>query len=385
MNASLTPLKDPVSTFIEHNPFSQFFHQDRGALSKSRGVSPSPVPEKPDPKALSMSYYRKTSLSFSLSATYTRVGTLTGNELKARDNCSPMPLGLDMGKLKNIFSDIMHAFQKGNDPQDMEKEDIDPDGLLKKLIVEKLFGRSSDGPGPRVDEVKYYEEKYKRLDFSIDYSGLVKWKGSVFQTEFHMELHLEQKEISYIDYQGTSDGLTRLDDKNVDTGRYLVSFENSTSLTIFDKFSKLSTTIWGDPHVDLSDKEGRCNGEFNDLKKSTMLTSLRLLDNTTVVIKAPDNGLIQEVHVFKDGDHIKGLGKGAFIKKRGEAPKDGHKVAHPGNKPEKCRAQCLEGTFGQIDHVSDLLEDFLTSSDVVTAGGDGNDWFDENGELVWGG
>ncbi len=384
MSASLLPLHDFISPFIEHNPFSRAFHRDTGSTSKAQDAASAPVLGKTDSRAETMSYYKQTDLSLSLSATYTRTGALQGANLNVNKSDQLMPLGIDLSRLKNVLDDLTYALKRGDDSGNIAEKDIDPDDFLKKLILEKLFGKSIGSPVHMADEVRYYQKNASRIDFNIDFSGIVKWKGSILRTEFHMELHLQQKRISYIDYKTSPEGLTRLDDRNIDTGRYIVSFENSTSLTIFDKFSQLSTTIWGDPHVDLSDQEGRCNGEFSDLKKSTIVTSLKLLDNTTVVIKAPDHGLIQEVHVFKDSDHIKGTGRGAFIKKMHTAHRNYHHGSTHGNRAKAYRPQYNEGTFGKIDHVSCLLENFLSSSDVVTAGGDGNDWFDEEGNLVWG-
>ena len=368
---SLSPLKD--------TPFFHGFHHNPASLSKALSNLRNDNNTNFRPaQQLSMSYFRQTSLSFSFAATYTKVGRLEsgGFDGGLPDKVEAFPL--DLGGIGDIFNSALDALGLSTNVEKPFKNISSPEDLIKKLIVERLFGKSIDDPSIDIQQLQFYEEQYQKIDFSLDYSGLVKWQGAIFQTEFHLEFHLEQKEMSYIDYTSTGDGLNKLDDKNVDTGRYLIAFESATSLSILDKFSRLSTTVWGDPHVDLSDKEGRCNGEFSDLKKSSVLTTLKLLDKTTVVIKAPDNGLIEEVHIFKGKDHIKGLGRGVSLK---EAKDPGQKI-----KQAKSREHCVtEGTFGQVDNLTKLLEELVPFSDVVQAGGDGNDWFDEDGRLVWGG
>lgn len=330
---------------------------------------------------VSISLYRKTSFSFSFSATYSRAGILkTGSDSNTFMPDAKGPV-FDIGTLKHALQDLdamVKSFEEEIDPTD--PENLDPDEMLKKIIIEKLFGKALDSNDIRVDGLKYHEEKDLTMDFSLDYSGVVKWKGSVIKTAFHLEFHLEQKEIRHIDYVPFSKDLKRLDEKTVDTGRYLISFMSSTSLRIWDKLSQLSTTIWGDPHVDLSDEKGRVNGEFSDLKKSHLLTTLKLLDDTSVVIKAPDDGLIQEVHIFKGDQHIMGIGKGAsLIRKMGPNRGGGQKAG------KNIAKDVLVGTFGKIDRNVSTLDEYLNASDVVRAGGDGNDWFDQTGRLIWGG
>ncbi len=322
---------------------------------------------------LSMAYFKQTNLSLSFKATYTKVGRLGSGGFDGGLPASVDVLPFDIGAIKDIFNSVLKAFDLSKDEEVALNGVSSPEDFLKKLIVEKLFGKSTDESSIDVQHVQVYKEQQQKIDFSLDYSGIAKWRGSVFQTKFHLEFHLEQKEISYIDCMKTLNGLNRLDEQNVDTGRYLISFENATSVTIFDKFSRLSTTVWGDPHVDLSDIEGRINGEFADLKESRILTTLKLLDRTTVVIKAPDNGLIEEVHIFKGNDHIKGLGKGSRSR---DLESDERRKTHDNIK---------EGTFGPVDQLVRLIDRFVPVSDVVKVGGDGNDWFDENGLLVWGG
>ncbi len=150
--------------------------------------------------------------------------------------------------------------------------------------------------------------------------------------------------------------LQRLDQHTVDTGLYQISFLNTTALMIWDKSSGQSTTIWGDPHVDLSDVEGKFNGDFKDLKASNDYTTFILLDGTQFTIKAKDDGVIEKVAIQKNSKTILGIGYQQEI-----APQE-------------------MGTFNKILDQTTGLE----TGDVIYAGGDGNDWFNAAGELIWG-
>ena len=60
-----------------------------------------------------------------------------------------------------------------------------------------------------------------------------------------------------------------------ETDRYLLDFVDGATFRITNKWTGQSTTIWGDPHIDTSDQEGNCNGEFSDLKTSNTHTTPR--------------------------------------------------------------------------------------------------------------
>lgn len=153
-------------------------------------------------------------------------------------------------------------------------------------------------------------------------------------------------------------GLIRISGQNAETDRYVYKFENGTTFTILDKWSGKSTTIWGDPHVDVSDLPGNTDGEFKDLKNSDTLTTLMLKDGARVTITAPDSGLIQQVDIYKDGQHLRGIGAGSPEWNENEAF-----FAHP------------------VDSASGSEQ---MMGDVVYAGGDGTDWYDGSGYLIWG-
>lgn len=80
---------------------------------------------------------------------------------------------------------------------------------------------------------------------------------------------------------------------------YLFKFTDGSTFTILDKWSNKSTTIWGDPHVDVSDVEGASDGDFKDLKTSDEFTTFMLGDGTRVTFKAKDAGIIERVDIFQ--------------------------------------------------------------------------------------
>jgi len=157
------------------------------------------------------------------------------------------------------------------------------------------------------------------------------------------------------------EGLLVHDQHYAESDRYLFKFADGATFTILDKWANKSTTIWGDPHVDVDDIAGSNNGDFKDLKASEDVTSFMLKDGTRVTFKARDDGIIEYVDIFKGSQHVKGIGAAA----REFSPEN--------------------GLF-----IKKVLEDGMPAfagkplGDVVYAGGDGNDWFDAAGKLVWG-
>jgi len=157
------------------------------------------------------------------------------------------------------------------------------------------------------------------------------------------------------------EGLKVYDQNYAESDRYLFKFADGMTFTILDKWTNKSTTIWGDPHVDVNDVEGNNNGDFQDLKKSDDFTTLMLSDGTRVTFKAKDAGVIEQVDIFKGGQHVRGVGQAA----KGFTAEAG--LFNP---------QVLS------DGISTASATQL--GDIVHAGGDGNDWFDSSGKLVWG-
>jgi len=146
-----------------------------------------------------------------------------------------------------------------------------------------------------------------------------------------------------------------------ETDRYSFEFQNGSTLKITDKWSNRSTTIWGDPHVDVSDLEGSNDGDFKDLKGSDQYTTFMLADGTRLTITAKDDGVIEEVNIFKGSQHLKGIGSAS--KSWSED----------------------KGLFAdQVKSDGTLATSLVPMGDVVYAGGDGNDWFDASKNLIWG-
>jgi hypothetical protein len=169
-----------------------------------------------------------------------------------------------------------------------------------------------------------------------------------------------QLELSYKS-NAPLEGLLVHDQNYAESDRYLFNFKDGATFTIIDKWANKSTTVWGDPHVDVDDVEGNNDGDFGALKSSDDFTTFMLGDGTRLTFKARDNGLIEQVDIYKGSQHVTGLGQAAkdfspasalFSKK---VLADGHSAA-------------LAKPLG----------------DVVYAGGDGNDWFDANQRLIWG-
>jgi len=157
------------------------------------------------------------------------------------------------------------------------------------------------------------------------------------------------------------EGLVVRDRTLAETDRYRFDFSNGTELTITDKWTRKSTRIWGDPHIDTNDEEGANNGDFKDLTRSDTHTTFMLMDGARLTITARDDGIIEEVDIFKGSQHVKGVGNGS---------------TNWNDETGLFAKQVL------TDGVSAGL--CLNSGDAVYAGGDGNDWFDRGGCLVWG-
>jgi len=96
------------------------------------------------------------------------------------------------------------------------------------------------------------------------------------------------------------EGLVVHDQNYAESDRYLFKFADGATFTIVDKWANKSTTIWGDPHVDVDDVAGSNDGDFKDLKSSDDLTTFMLGDGTRVTFKAMDAGIIEQVNIFTE-------------------------------------------------------------------------------------
>ncbi len=165
-------------------------------------------------------------------------------------------------------------------------------------------------------------------------------------------------EIEWKSYEPV-DGLVVRNKHLAETNLYSFEFIDGVTFKITDKSTGKSTTIWGDPHVDTSDQEGNYNGEFSDLKSSNTHTTLKLRDGTSVTFTAKDDGVIEAVDIIKENQLVHGIG--AADKEFSE---------DSGLFETRVRATSASIRPAQ--------------GDMVYAGGDGNDWFDEAHRLVWG-
>ncbi len=156
------------------------------------------------------------------------------------------------------------------------------------------------------------------------------------------------------------DGLVRNSQRSAETDRYLFEFMDGVTFKITDKWTSRSTTVWGDPHVDVNDLEGNYDGDFQDMKGSNSQTTFMLQDQTRVTFTAMDTGVIEKVDIFKGYQHLEGIGQGSS-----EWTDENRLFA------------------STVDtNVSKALA--LDKGDTVHAGGDGNDWYTDDGQLLWG-
>jgi len=283
-------------------------------------------------------------------------------------------------RLKDIFDFAKQAvkeFQGMLDSLNTSGESFDMDKMLqdiKNMVIERVLWNKKGIGRATLDNIANFSDKltnsqdisdlamsYSRsfsLKLDISYEQKEFLSGKIRNTEFKFELDLEIKQEMQINY-GWQDikgsGLRSVNENTIDTGRYFLQFQSQSSFVIYDKTTSLSTRIWGDPHVDLSDMEGDFNGEFSDLKQSLFKTTFMLQDGTKITFNAPDSGVIETVSVKKENSFAFGIG-----------------TLPASNLSEN-----------QSQPVSLLIKD--TGEDVVYAGGDGNDWYDADGNLLWGG
>ncbi len=196
--------------------------------------------------------------------------------------------------------------------------------------------------------------------------NLADLRGDAKQTTAQQVVVQENQSIEIemeLRYQSNApiDGLVVHDKNYAESDRYLFKFADGSTFTILDKWTSKSTTIWGDPHVDVNDVEGTSNGDFKDLTSSEDVTTFMLADDTRVTFKAQDAGIIEQVDIFKGSQHIKGTGQAAadFSAETGLF-------------------------FNQVLQDGESVASATPLGDVVHAGGDGNDWFDAKDKLIWG-
>lgn len=176
-----------------------------------------------------------------------------------------------------------------------------------------------------------------------------------FQQQVHTEISVSLEVYEPVE------GLVVRNRNLAETDLYKFEFIDGATFKITDKSTGKSTTIWGDPHIDTSDEEGAHNGDFKDLTGSDTHTTFILRDNTRVTFSARDEGLIQQVDIFKGNQHLSGIGAE-------------HKDFDP-----------TTGLFAaEVDNQAKTYISTVPVGDVVYAGGDGNDWYNAARQLVWG-
>ncbi len=175
-----------------------------------------------------------------------------------------------------------------------------------------------------------------------------------FQQTIERETVIRYAELKRVD------GLVKQSNTTAETDRYRFDFLNATTFKITDKWSNLSTTIWGDPHVDVSDVEGQGDGDFKDMATDNSHTTLMLMDGTRVTFTAQDDGIIEGVDIFYQNDHLHGIG---------QADVQWNEKNQLFTKPVNSG---LDRSYS------------VPKGDTVYAGGDGNDWFTADGKLLWG-
>ncbi len=268
----------------------------------------------------------------------------------------------DMQDLIAVRRLLLHA-------RDLEAHKKDPRAKVKSLKEEYEEDRVTlSGETAAVDSPKNNPSKVENENVSLkdliqqlahgqnDQPGQ---KAQAFQITIQEKTTItEELEINY-DALTPVDGLVVRNQQLAETDRYRFEFSDGTTLKIVDKWAGKSTTIWGDPHVDVSDIEGSMDGDFKDLKSSDTQTTFMLKDGTRLTITARDAGIIETVDIFKGNQHVSGTGAGSKSWSENNAlfdPKVG----------------------------SSALASALPVGDVVYAGGDGNDWFDASHKLIWG-
>lgn len=259
-----------------------------------------------------------------------------------------------------LHSKLIEAKNKGDSTAEKAaKAELDKD----EAQISDSARAAHSASGSSADEIP------EPLNIDIHLSELIKElknvekkdnSGQTTQVMSYEETVETQASLKYYTLEKI-DGLVLKNRSLAETDRYRFEFSDGSSLKITDKWSNRSTTIWGDPHVDTSDEEGANNGDFKDLTSSDQYTTFMLSDGTRLTITAKDNGIIEEVNIFKGSQHISGIGSGS------KSWNEENALFVNSVKNDACSSAST-----------------IPVGDVVYSGGDGNDWFDAAKNLVWG-
>lgn len=149
---------------------------------------------------------------------------------------------------------------------------------------------------------RFVERGPASFEIQIDVDSVPMWKGWVSRKGHCLDLSLEHLRLGKDRNESRSE-LVLMDDHSLDTGRYLIAFQDVTTISIFDKISSVSTTLLGRPDIPET-------GESDPFNLPGTRLTLALLDGSHLVIDAPDGGVIAGVDVFKNGIHFRGTGRG---------------------------------------------------------------------------
>lgn len=265
---------------------------------------------------------------------------------------------IDNARIANRLMELSRraeARRKGEKVDEAAEKEADKDEVILSGAAEtEAAGAKSSAPQVDNTQINLADliAKLKEL-YANKPQGQVQVQASVTQT-VEVEASFSFSVLERVD------GLVRNSQKSAETDRYLFEFMDGVTFKITDKWTSRSTTVWGDPHVDVNDLEGNYDGDFQDMKGSNSQTTFMLQDQTRVTFTAMDNGVIEKVDIFKGYQHLEGIGQASS-----EWTDENRMFA-----------------FTVDTNMSKALS--LNKGDTVYAGGDGNDWYTDDGQLLWG-
>lgn len=265
-----------------------------------------------------------------------------------------------MARRSKRRSPVNVAFEKAAERAEASRKAAD-EALLKALRGESpaYIKPAIPGTGGREERIRL-ADLFARLKQLNDNPEAARQAAQAATEQVNIQLERQTTEVEIsIDINKPVYGLERIDEKYAQTDRYLFEFRDGTTFVIKDKWSGKSTMIYGDPHVDVDDVQGGLDGDFKDLVESERYTTFMLQDGTRLTITALDSGIIEKVDIFHRSQHLRGTGAGASDWET-----------------QQLFAGDVQNSAG--------YESMLERGDVIVAGGDGNDWYNEAGALVWG-
>jgi hypothetical protein len=262
-----------------------------------------------------------------------------------------------------IARDLINYAQQAQDRRDGKK--VDEKTIKEKMEADKVL-LSGNVPAaqndPKIAQQQPEETQIKLADLIAQLEGLEKQQSeqATMQVQMNFQQTIEREASLSYSVLEKVDGLVRVSKTEAETDRYRFEFTDGSTFKITDKWSNRSTTIWGDPHVDVDDVAGNGDGDFKDMKGSNTQTTMMLQDGTRVTFNARDEGLIESVDIYKGTQHLNGVGQ------------------------ESRMWSEANGLFSTAVDSKSASSSSVPMGDVVYAGGDGNDWFTSAGQLLWG-